>query len=323
MFKFLPINNYQARQIKGYSKIIFAAIITILILGNIITAIIKTSVNVNRDSYTLKDGFPIFISQFDYIELIKNYPYDPGVKLLIHKMQKGESYWDITMKYNVTIDTIIAANPFLINLIAYEDVEIVIPSKNGVLLAFDDFIDVIRMNKKLKYKNKITTKYLPTIFKLFSTDDIRLAFYENIKPILINISLERLYKQKNIFQSPIHGYFTSMFGGRRDPIWNSSHFHNGIDIKASMNSKFYPAREGVVTYTGWRSGYGKTIIIQHHDGYSTLYGHCNKLLVKVGDWVKKNTNIGLIGSTGRSTGPHLHFTLMKHGKYLNPLLHIW
>ena len=114
-----------------------------------------------------------------------------------------------------------------------------------------------------------------------------------------------------------------MFGDRIDPIYNSSNFHNGIDIKAKMNSKYYPAREGVVSYTGWRSGYGKTIIIQHHDGYSTLYGHSNKIKVKTGDWVNKTSVIGLVGSTGRSTGPHLHFTLMKHGKFLNPLLHIW
>ncbi len=323
MLEWLPLNNYQMREIRGYTKIALVIVSIVIILGNIITAIVRERVVVNQESYVIKEGFPLFISQYDYMHFIKDYPYEPGVKLIIHRMGRGESYWDITNRYNITIDTLIAANPYLSNLVAQEDTEVVVPGKDGVLMAFDNFFDVVRMSHRLNYTKQIKARYLPTIFKIYSTDDIRLAFFEEKKPVIINIALERLYRQKNIFQSPIYGYFTSLFGDRIDPIWSSTSFHNGVDIRATMNAKIKPARDGMVLFTGWRAGYGKTIVIQHYDGYSTLYGHCNSIKVEPGEWVTKDSIIGHVGSTGRSTGPHLHFTLMRHGEYLNPLFQIW
>lgn len=319
----LPLTNYQMRQASGQAKMVLIIGVIVLLLGNLISMIVHDRVSVNGDSFVLKDGFPLFISQIDYINFIRSYPHNPGVKLTLHRMEPGESYWDVSMRYHITIDTLIAANPFLTSLVSYDGVEVVIPAKNGVLFAFDDFIDVLRMKRRLGYAKKIKAGYLPNPFLLFSDDDIKLVFFEEKRPVLVNVSLERLYRQKNVFQSPIYGYFTSLFGNRVDPIYNSSAFHNGVDIIAPMNVPIKPARDGMVVYTGWRAGYGKTVIVQHDDGYATLYGHCSVLLVKMGDWVTKDTVIGKVGSTGRSTGPHLHFTLMRHDEYLNPLMHIW
>jgi len=79
----------------------------------------------------------------------------------------------------------------------------------------------------------------------------------------------------------------------------------------------------MVIFTGWRGGFGNTVMIQHDEGYTTLYGHLSSISVKVGAWVTKDDIIGQVGSTGFSTGPHLHFTVMKHGQDVNPLLFIW
>ena len=81
----------------------------------------------------------------------------------------------------------------------------------------------------------------------------------------------------------------------------------------------YPSMDGVVTATGYNSTYGNYVIIQHHSGYKTLYGHMSKILCKKGNFVYTSTKIGLVGSTGMSTGPHLHFTVYKNGKSVNPL----
>ena len=130
---------------------------------------------------------------------------------------------------------------------------------------------------------------------------------------------------KNIFQSPLRGNYTSLFGSREHPYIQDGtfRFHNGVDIVSRYGNPIRPAREGMVIFTGWRGGFGNTIIIQHDEGYSTLYGHLSNISVKVGAWVTKNDVIGQVGSTGFSTGPHLHFTVMKHGQDLNPLLFIW
>jgi len=318
----IPLTNYHIRIIKKYLIIISILFFSVILTGNIIYSLVCTSVDVDRKSYQLKDGFPVFNSQKKYISLLKSYPHDKGVKIRFSKMKKGESYWDITRRHGINIDTIIGANPFLKNLTAKEGIEIAIPLKDGLLFAFDDFFDVKEMSKMLQC-NEVSGDYLPGFFSLISMDDIRFVFLKNCKPVIVNDSLEKLYSYKKIFQQPMHGYYTSLFGTRLDPFFKRPVFHNGIDIRDRYGTPFKAAREGMVIFTGWRHGFGKTIIIQHDNGYTSLYGHCSSIEVKKGDWVTKKIIIGKTGSTGRSTGHHLHFTLMRHGKTINPLQLIW
>lgn len=112
---------------------------------------------------------------------------------------------------------------------------------------------------------------------------------------------------------------TSTFGHRIHPIWGIRMFHSGIDISGSYGDPIYAVNDGRVIYSGWQSGYGKVIIIDHGNGMSTLYAHCSVLLVGEGEQVKKGQLIGKIGSTGWSTGPHLHFEIRKNGTPTNPL----
>ena len=325
MLGWMPITRYQMRQIKGYSAIVSAALALILLLGNAITALVRDSVTVEKGAYVLKEGFPLFTDGTEYIRVVKTYPYDPGVRITIHRLASGESYWDVAYQYKITIDTLIAANPFIPSLTPRDGLEIVVPSEDGVLTAFDDIFDVLRMKNLLNFSEEVRGSYLPAPFKIISTDDIRFVFFKGAKPVVVNSAIEKLYKIKNIFQSPAPGNFTSLFGDRVHPFIQdgTAKYHNGVDIMSNFDTPLYPAREGMVIFTGWRGGFGKTAMIQHDEGYTTLYGHLNSINVKCGDWVTKKDIIGRVGSTGWSTGPHLHFTIMRHGRDLNPLYFIW
>ena len=112
------------------------------------------------------------------------------------------------------------------------------------------------------------------------------------------------------------GKLTSNFGSR----WGRN--HNGVDISVPSGSSVYASDGGVVTYSGWMSGYGNYIVIDHQNGYQTAYGHNSQNLVSVGQRVAKGEKIALSGSTGNSTGPHLHFEVKKNGVYQNPLSYV-
>lgn len=112
---------------------------------------------------------------------------------------------------------------------------------------------------------------------------------------------------------PVGGTITSPVGMRIDPIDGKWRHHNGIDIAIPSGTTVLPAAEGTVIYSGQRSGYGNTVLIEHNNGVISLYGHNSKLLVEVGQTVSANTPIALSGSTGRSTGPHLHFEAWQAG----------
>ena len=323
----LPFSKYQMRKIKAYSIVTAAGLAAIFLLGNFITALVRDRVAVKKGSYVLKEGFPLFTDGREYIRIVRQYPYDPGVRLKIHRLAPGESYWDVAYQNNISIDTIVAANPFITSLAARDGIEIVVPSGDGVLMALDDVLDVRRMKKRLNYAGTVAGDYLPSLFRVISTDDIRLVFFRGVKPVIVNNSLEKLYRIKNIFQMPINGFFTSLFGDRQHPflVDGEIRYHNGVDIVSSMGTPIHPAREGMVIFTGERGGFGITVMVQHSEGYTTMYGHlmANSISVKVGDWVTKKDVLGRVGSTGWSTGPHLHFTVMRHGYDLNPLMFIW
>jgi murein DD-endopeptidase MepM/ murein hydrolase activator NlpD len=114
------------------------------------------------------------------------------------------------------------------------------------------------------------------------------------------------------------GWLSSIYGKRSDPFTGKQEFHRGLDFAGKKGSEVVAVGDGVVVWSGKRSGYGNLVEINHGNGYVTRYGHNEKNLVKVGETVKKGQQIALMGSTGRSTGPHVHFEVLHDGKTVNP-----
>ena len=123
---------------------------------------------------------------------------------------------------------------------------------------------------------------------------------------------------------PVPGHFTisSSYGYRIHPIFNTNKAHTGIDIPAPTGTPAVSIDSGKVIFSGVQSGYGNTVMIQHDDGKVTLYAHNSELLVSVGQRVQKGQVVSKIGSTGNSTGPHLHFEVRINGNHVNPVSYI-
>lgn len=120
------------------------------------------------------------------------------------------------------------------------------------------------------------------------------------------------------FQLPVNGRISSGFGNRIHPIDKTAKFHAGLDIAAAKGTPIGASAEGIVAFAGWRKGYGNLVIIEHPDGRTTRYGHASKLFVKEGETVNAGQTIAAVGSTGKSTGPHLHFEVRENGQPVDP-----
>jgi len=124
--------------------------------------------------------------------------------------------------------------------------------------------------------------------------------------------------EKVSFRMPVKGRISSGFGNRFHPIDKKIKFHAGIDIAVPLGTPVSATGQGVVTFAGSRDGYGNMVIIQHTDGRESRYGHLSKILVSQGDRISAGQQIALSGSTGKSTGPHLHFEIREKGEVVNP-----
>jgi murein DD-endopeptidase MepM/ murein hydrolase activator NlpD len=120
--------------------------------------------------------------------------------------------------------------------------------------------------------------------------------------------------------TPAEGYLSSNFGYRISPFTGYRVIHSGVDIAAKYGSPVRAAADGIVVFTGYKPFYGNMVVIDHSNGYLTRYGHCSRSLVKEGDFVKKGDAIAKVGSTGRSTGPHVHYEVLINGVPVNPVV---
>lgn len=147
---------------------------------------------------------------------------------------------------------------------------------------------------------------------IVSTDEMS-NFYEGyLNRIIYNISYTPL-------GLPFPGSITSTFGHRENPFGGSTiETHKGLDIKGPIGAEVKAMAKGEVEFAGLKGGFGNCIILKHGNGFETLYGHLSKILVTVGQQINIGQQIGSIGSTGRSTGPHLHYEIHRNGQKINP-----
>jgi murein DD-endopeptidase MepM/ murein hydrolase activator NlpD len=164
---------------------------------------------------------------------------------------------------------------------------------------------VVTTTKKLDELRKqlyIQSKSYDEIVLLAKNKETMLANLPAIQPVL----------NKNLKQ------MASGYGWRIDPIYRTRRFHAGMDFAASIGTSIYATGNGTIISAGWEQGYGNCVQINHGYGYLTLYGHMSAFKVRAGQTVKRGDVIGLVGSTGKSTGPHLHYEVHYKGEVMNP-----
>jgi murein DD-endopeptidase MepM/ murein hydrolase activator NlpD len=166
----------------------------------------------------------------------------------------------------------------------------------------DDNLDVSDLMKKIdRLENKL---------------DDRSEKLSVMETMLINRTLQ---EQTLPGGRPIKGgWVSSLFGYRTDPMTGKREFHEGMDFAGKMGTPVLAVAAGIITWSGPRYGYGNLVEISHGKGYVTHYAHNSKLLVHVGEKVEKGEVIALMGSSGRSTGPHVHFEVLRYGRHLDP-----
>ncbi len=157
-------------------------------------------------------------------------------------------------------------------------------------------------------------------------DDLALQLDDRARQLEV---LERVVSRRQHQQAvaphgrPItKGWLSSYYGKRADPFHGRQQMHKGIDFAGQMGSDIVATGAGVVTWAGKRYGYGQLVEINHGNGLSTRYGHCQEILVQVGERVEPGQRIALMGSSGRSTGPHVHYEVLKNGNQVNPTKYV-
>ena len=163
--------------------------------------------------------------------------------------------------------------------------------------------DMARKADQLEKSLYIQTKSYDEILGLAKETEVKMQNLPAIQPVL-NKDLTRV---------------ASGYGWRVDPIYHTKRFHEGMDFTASTGTDVYATGNGTVSFSGWRQGFGNCVIINHGFNYESLYAHLFKSLVREGQQVKRGDIIALVGSTGKSTGPHLHYEVLYRGERVNPM----
>ncbi|WP_176718823.1 peptidoglycan DD-metalloendopeptidase family protein [Caloranaerobacter ferrireducens] len=258
----------------------------------------------------------------------------------IYEVKKGDNLWTIAKNYKMSVNDIVKANPginpelihigdkinlivpkpFLTVIVDYtKTYEKNIPYKVVVKKDSSIYRNIYLVKKSGKLgKKEITAKIITVNGQIDSKEIISEKVLEEPEVKIIVQGTKRLPEDNLLvaFLPEGKGIVTSRFGMR----WGRH--HDGIDAGVPVGTPVYAIMPGVVTYSGWKSGYGKIVIIDHENGYETYYAHNSKLLVKKGDRVARRQKIALSGNTGRSTGPHVHFEIHKDGKLLDPLKYL-
>jgi murein DD-endopeptidase MepM/ murein hydrolase activator NlpD len=259
------------------------------------------------------------------------------------EVREGDNLWTIGRDLNLTVDEILALNPELNEeSVIYPGDQITIKAEKPLLdvvivyettMIEDVPYDTVFINDSSMYESqrrvesqgkagKVEKRYEITLENDIEIDRKTLQSTVISEPVPAKV---RVGTRKAVSRSGSNfgivrgGRLTSNFGTRVHPVTGKSKFHKGIDIGAPHGSPVYAYSSGTVIYSGFMSGYGNFIAINHGNGLVTRYGHLSARQVKVGQKVSTGQKIGAVGSTGVSTGPHLHFEVLINGSFKNPL----
>ncbi|MHC6203811.1 M23 family metallopeptidase [Breznakiellaceae bacterium SP9] len=238
-----------------------------------------------------------------------------------YQIEKGDVIGRISQKYGLNQDTLLSYNNIKDSRSLQIGRILKIPNQDGIL-------HTVRKSDTL---SSLATLYNADVNSIKIVNEL---FSDTLHPEmslfipgarLNNIDLMEINGE--LFVWPIKGNFriSSPYGYRANPFNDrdgSKYFHSGIDIAASYGTAIRAAQAGKVITAGWHESFGNYVVIRHHSGYRTLYGHMSVIRVKVDELVSVNERIGDVGNSGKSTGPHLHFTVYKNGVTVNPRKYI-
>lgn len=230
-----------------------------------------------------------------------------------YKVRKGDTVSELAERYSLNQDTILSFNGIRNSRLLQIGQYLMIPDRDGVLydVRKGDSVDAIAERYEIDpvgivAVNGIEGKPLLAGERLF-LPEARLA----------RVTLQEI--NGDLFAWPIRGYISSRYGYRTSPFTGERQFHSGLDIAAPRGTPIRAAMAGRVTATGYDANSGNYVVISHHSGYRTFYGHMDVIRVSRGEWIRDGQRIGDVGSTGLSTGSHLHFSVFKYGASVNPL----
>ncbi|MGI5070996.1 M23 family metallopeptidase [Treponema pectinovorum] len=233
-----------------------------------------------------------------------------------YRVKKGDMIGVIAADFGVTEDTIISVNNIRSSRLLQIGTYLKIPSIPGILYTVrKDGETVESICKKYKIES--------SKFCAVNGNGSDSIFSAGNMLFLPDAKLDWVTRQEingDLFKKPIHSrwYLSSPFGWRSSPFTGARTYHSGVDMACPHGTRIYAAMSGVVSSTGFNNTYGNYVIIAHHSGYKTLYGHMSAIRAVRGQAVTQDSVIGYVGSTGLSTGSHLHFTVFKNGKQVNP-----
>ena len=234
---------------------------------------------------------------------------------LTYQVRKGDNLSLIAQGFRVKLMDLIKINNINNPDLIYSGQNLLIPkNNNSYIVKKGDSLSQIASRFKVKLQNLIFINKISNPHIVHVGQQLLIPFTGQRKEY-------QLASRGNTIAYiwPIQGKITSEYGWRIHPVYQRREFHTGIDIAAPIGCPVYAAADGLVIFSGYLGGYGNLIILKHRDNSRTYYGHNIELLVNKDEIIKKGKVIALSGSTGVSTGPHLHFEIRINGNHCNPL----
>lgn len=289
------------------------------ILSIIICVFLSVSINMPANARLIEGSFNLISS-------VKSIMKENEVSY--YQVVAGDSLWKIARSYGVDVDTLIVSNALDQKTILRIGQTIKVPYNSEeveslhIISRGETMWDIAKKyGVSVNDMRAVNSDKNPTNLKIGEKLTIPSKQNEN-QNIYRTASLDikepsrgnSLAKQK--YDWPIRGTITSRYG------WRSSGFHHGLDIANKVGTPIRAVASGKVSFAGYKGVYGLKVVIDHSDGKQTLYAHAQNVYVKTGDTVRSGDVIATVGTTGRTTGPHIHFEVKENGKHFDPLLYL-
>ena len=242
---------------------------------------------------------------------------EPTLEYIVYRVKKDDYIGNIAKQYGVTEDTIISVNGVKQSRLIQIGDYFKIPSMPGIMYTVRADGETV---ESISAKYEIASDKTARVNSL----EQKVALKAGTTLFLPDAKLDWVTRQEingDLFTRPLHRnnyYFSSYYGWRSNPFSGKRTFHGGIDMACSAGTPIYAALVGSVVRAGYDTVYGNFVEVSHHSGYKTLYAHMTEIRVKKGQSATTGTIIGTVGSTGLSTGNHLHFAVYKNGKSMDP-----